>query len=141
MPDKQLISHDNIIMWPDQAEWVGCWEYWFIDTSNYCMQFLLYNIILSCKYFTVTVKSYRHGGFGIWKSYVSSKIFTTVSKTHLDWGWYVTHSAWSGHMCAFEIECYVLSYPILQMVWMHSSHSIHVAVLLKLVYKIVHQSK
>ncbi len=33
----------------NQAEWVGWWEYWFLDTSNYCKQLLLYLIIFSCK--------------------------------------------------------------------------------------------
>ncbi len=24
-------------MWPDQTEWVECWEYWFLDRSKYCI--------------------------------------------------------------------------------------------------------
>ena len=36
-----------VYMWGDQAEWVLCWEYWFWDTSNYSVKFLLYLIVFS----------------------------------------------------------------------------------------------
>ena len=50
-PPSRWLYEVEIDLWPSQAKWVWYLEYCFLDTSNYCMQFLLkaYFIVFSCK--------------------------------------------------------------------------------------------
>ena len=58
----------------NQADWVGCLEYWFHDTSNHCMQFLCLSLFCHVNNLSLcsNKKSYCHGSFNFWNSYVSS---------------------------------------------------------------------
>ena len=51
---QRIVYIEREKMWLDQAEWVGFWKYWFLDTSNYCMQLCLHFIMykIECNFVT-----------------------------------------------------------------------------------------
>ncbi len=95
-------------MWPDQAEWVECQEYWFLDASNCCNSFCIFLFVLvlfcCCCFFNNfhNEKSYWQWVFHFWKLYVSS----LQPYLHLifNQGRHVTHSALSGHIFWKKIQ-------------------------------------
>ena len=42
-----ILKSTHTHMWGDQAEWVVCREYWFLDTPNYWTEILLFLIVFS----------------------------------------------------------------------------------------------
>ncbi len=66
-------------MWGDQAEWAVCREYWFLDTSTYCLEFLLYSIVLSQTKLSVSLELQVQ----LWLGFQQNKALWLLCKMYL----------------------------------------------------------
>ncbi len=81
-------------MWPDQAERNGCQKFWFLDTFNYYIQFLLYILCKMCMIY-VTRSSWKRRMSEILISWCIQLLYTipfvsycnvTCNKSSIDMG-------------------------------------------------------
>ena len=81
-------------MWGDQVEWVVCRKYWFLDTSTYCLQFLLYLIVFSQTKLFVSLELQVRFWWGFQQN---KKLFDCltkwIKKQKFDSAWHKTHFA------------------------------------------------
>ena len=86
-------------MWPSQAEWARCWEYWFLHIHPIivCNSFC---ILLFCHVYNLTKSHFDIVFFQFLKAriHVFYLILLQSLRHMFNQGWLVTHSAWSGHI-------------------------------------------
>ena len=100
----------NQYTWPVQAKWVGRYqEYWFPDTSNYCMKFLLYLIRLVglniCLHQSRLVIG-QFGCSGLPPSDAKGKPAIESERTSIS-TWYNYFNSWSNHAKLSDFDHYI----------------------------------